>query len=157
MNKSRLILLLIVFATIIAFSSVVSATNLEDMKFNVPTGFEKIDDAAGLQFVDESKGVRIRIFDDEMDKWDDGFTQYNETVLISNETIGGDSITDAQGNELSKMPKSYLLAYGEYIKINGKEYWVEVSNDDISEQNAENCLETLKYFNEHNTFEPVEV
>ena len=130
---------------LIFFIGVVSASNLEDMNFNIPSGFEKVDDAVGLQYVDNSKNVRIRIFDDEMDKWDNGFEKYNETVLVSDETM-------KIGNQ-----NTYALAYGEFIKIDGKEYWVEVSNEDIVERNEGNCLETLDYFNQHNSFDPVEV
>lgn len=124
---------------------IVSANNLEDMNFKVPSGFEKVEGAEGLQFVDESNHIRIRIFDADENDWDSSYKKYNGTVLIFNEsTTMGDNIL-------------YTFSYGEYIIIDGQKYWVEVSNDDIGSPNSEKCLETLGYFNENNNFEPVEV
>lgn len=136
-TKTLLTLLVLIF-----FMGSVSATNLEDMNFNIPSGFEKVDGAEGLQFVDESKDVRIRIFDSDLHKYDNGFEEYNETVLVFDEST-----------PLGDYDMYYTFVYGEYIKIDGKEYWVEVGNDDIKDRNADNCLETLEYFNEHNNFE----
>ena len=131
----------IIIFTFIFLVSIVTAANVEDMDFNVPSGFEHVDDAEGLQFVDDINKIRIRIFDADDNDWDSGYEKYNETVVVMDETstLGDYTI--------------YTLSYGEFIKIDGKEYWVEISSDDLENRNAEKCLDTLEYFNEHNSFE----
>lgn len=47
------------------------------------------------------------------------------------------------------------FAYGEYIKIDEKMYWVEVSSDLMENPNYNMCLEHLEYFNANNNFEVV--
>ena len=143
---------------LLLFIGISSATDIMDVGFNVSSEFKIVDDADGLQFIDEYNKVRIRIFDgDDIGKMASGFKPYNETTFIFNESNGGEPITDAKGNVMSSMPVTYIFAYGEYIKIDGKKYWVEASNEDYRNADYDKILESLDYFNEHNTFETIKV
>jgi len=157
MNKKLLITLLAVSAIIFALSAV-SATNLEDMNFNISSEFKPVEDAQGLQFTDESNDIRIRIFDDKIGEWEDGFSKYNETVYIYNETMGGETNEIGDSGLTTETPSVVMFNYAEYIKIDGKTYWVEIGSDSVGEEpNYEKILEDLDYFNEHNNFEPVPI
>ena len=139
---------------LIFFIGVVSATNLEDIGFNVSSEL-KLRDGQGLQFGD-SHGNTFIIAEKDLENLDSEYKKFNETTYIFNESIGGNSITDANGNKMDKMPVKHTFSYGEFIKINGKTYKVYImSNSDNPDYNK--CLEYLNYFNEHNYFESVKI
>ena len=155
MNKKRILLCLIILAIVFSSCCVVSAGNLNDVKFNVSSEFKPIEDAAGLQFVDESNNIRIRIFDENKD-WQAGAEKYNDTVYWKNSTTiqEGTNVGDMKTSD----SKLYDCFYGEYVKYNGKTYWVEVSNENpTKEPNYDKVLECLNYFNEHNSVEHVKI
>lgn len=129
---------------LILFICAVSATDLKDMNFDVSPELGEPDDTAGLGFLDEENNIVFRILDKNLDNQDSGFTKYNDTVLVSNSSM-------PVGDE-----KLIMFAYGEYIKIDGKTYWVDVTATGEN-PNYDKCLEYLDYFNIHNDFEPVEV
>ena len=156
MNIKRALLILLISLTIVTLVSIVSATDLDDMNFNVSSEFKPIDDVAGLQYEDKSNDIRIRIFDDELDKWKDGYSKYNDTVYVYNETIGGEEIEFEELDETITSTKVIMFNYGEYIKIDGKTYWVEIGSDSVNkEPKYDQILECLEYFNEHNNFESI--
>ena len=149
MNKKRILLSLAILVIVFSSCCVVSAGNLGDVNFNVSSEFKQVTDAEGLQFVDDENGIRIRIFDDMATKWESGFDKHNDTVYKYREVIGADS----------NPQKIISFDYGEYIKIDGKQYWVEIGNDRGAGEGADydKILECLEYFNEHNSFEPVKI
>ncbi len=134
---------------LIFFIGLVSASNIENVGFNVSSEFKPIDDAVGLQFKDDVNQIHIRIMDEDsksegIDKMNSGFTKYDGAISIFNESDKVGSID------------TYTFSCGEFVKLNGKKYWVEVSSDDIENPNYDKCLENLYYLNEHNHFEPIE-
>ncbi len=135
--------ILISIILVIFFICTVSATDIKDMNFNVSSELQPQDDAVGLGFLDENNIV-LRILDKNLDDQNSGFTKYNKTVYSYNDSM-------AVGDE-----QLLMFTYGEYIKIDGKKYWVDVTYYG-AEPNYDKCLEYLEYFNEHNNFEPVEV
>lgn len=137
-TKILIILTLILFLTL----CFVSAKNINEIGFNVSSELKPVKGAVGLHF--NNSDVYFSISEQNSKKMSEGFGKYNNTVYISNNTING-------------TVKTIIFAYGEYIKIGGKTYWVEVSNANLQNPNYEKCLEVLRYFNEHNTFEPVPV
>ncbi len=62
--------------------------------------------------------IVLRILDKNLDNQNSGFTKYNETVYVANDSM-------AVGNE-----QLIMFTYGEYIKIDGKKYWVDVTYND---------------------------
>lgn len=138
--KTKLIISIFI---VVFFICTVSATDIKDIDFNVSSELQPNDEAAGLGFLDENN-IGLRILDKNLENQNSGFTKYNETVYVSN-----DSMATGSGNLI-------MFTYGEYIKIDGEKYWVDVTyygdNPDYDK-----CLEYLEYFNEHNNFEPVEV
>ena len=131
---------------------IVSSANIENVGFNVSSEFKKIDDAVGYQLKDNANDIRIRIMDDEsrsdgISNMNEGYEKISDTIYMFNESL-----------EVGNYPYSkttHSFSYGEFIKVDGKRYWVEVSSDDIENPNYDKCWEYLEYFNEHNTFEPI--
>lgn len=150
MDKRIIWALILAIVTIVIASSSTLATDIKNIDFNISSEFKPIDDAEGLQFEDEINEIRLRIFDDEpkgsIDDMNSGFDKYNDTVYINNETM---TIGDPQYSTIT----NHMFSYGEYIKIDGKLYWVEVSSDNMENPNYDMCLKHLEYFNEHNNFE----
>ena len=149
--KSKIIISILV---LIFFIGAVSSSNIEDIGFNVSSEL-KPSDGDGLQFED-GRGNSFIISEKELEHLDSEYKKYNETTYVFNESFGGNSITDAKGNEMDKMPVKHVFSYGEYIKINGKTYKVYIMGGSDN-PDYDKCLEYLKYFNEHNKVELVKI
>ena len=149
--KSKIIICILV---LIFFISAVSSTNLQDIGFNVSSELKQ-HDGDGLQFEDGT-GDSFIIVEKQLEHLDSEYKKYNETTYIFNESFGGDSINDAKGNEMGKMPVKHSFSCGEYVKINGKTYKVYISSYSDN-PNYNRCLKYLNYFNEHNKLELVKI
>ena len=149
--KSKIIICILV---LIFFISAVSSTNLQDIGFNVSSELKQ-HDGDGLQFEDGT-GDSFIIVEKQLERLDSEYKKYNETTYIFNESFGGDSINDAKGNEMGKMPVKHSFSCGEYVKINGKTYKVYISSYSDN-PNYNKCLKYLNYFNEHNKLELVKI
>lgn len=157
MDAKKVLLISIFIVAIFAVVSVVSAKDIGDIGFNVSSEL-KPTDGDGLQFED-SEGNYFRIFENDVENVNASkyYVKYNETVFMFNNSMGGDAITDAKGNVMDKMPVTIYFGYGEYIKIDGKTYCVDVSAGNLKNPNYDKVLEYFNYFNEHNAFEPVKL
>lgn len=134
--------------TIFLALSCVSSKDIKDINFNVSSELTQQNDTTGLVFRDNVTDVTLRILDEEsrgesIDSMKRGFTKYNDTVYVF----------DTRNNNLEL---THMYSLGEYIKINGTMYWVEVSSDDIAPSTFF-CSKYLDDFNSNNVFESVPV
>lgn len=157
MDIKKILLISLIIVAILGSFSTLSAKNIEDIGFNVSSEL-KPTDGDGLQFED-SEGNHFRIFENTVEDVNSSkyYVKYNETVFMFNDSTGGDSINDANGNEMAKMPVTIYFGYGEYIKIDEKTYCVDISAGNLKNPNYEKVLDYFNYFNEHNSFEPVKL
>lgn len=157
MNLKKVFIISLIVVAIFASVSFISAKDIEDIGFNVSSELEPTD-GDGLQFED-ADGNYFRIFENAVEDVNASkyYVKYNETVFMFNTTMGGNSITDADGNEIGKMPVTTYFGYGEYIKIDGKTYCVDISAGNMQNPDYEKVLEYFNYFNEHNSFESVKL
>ena len=142
MNVKRILLISLIAVAIIASASAVSAMHLEKNRVNVSSEL-KPTDGDDLQFEDNN-GICLRIIDENLGNMNNGFSKHNNTIFMFNESRSKGSL------------EIHSFAYGEYIKIDEKKYWIEVS-DHRNNPDYEKCLEYLEYFNKHNNFEYVDV
>lgn len=157
MDTKKILLITLIVVAILTSVATVPAKDIKDIGFNVSSEL-KPTNGDGLQFED-NEGNYLRIFENAVEDVNSSkyYKKYNETVFMFNESMGGDSINDAKGNEMSKMPISIQFGYGEYIKIDGKTYCVDISAGNMKNPNYEKVLEYFNYFNEHNSFESVKL
>ena len=145
------VILMIIGALTGGSSNNQNQTEEHSLNINVPNGFIKDDNAVGLQF-DGPNDINIRVLQDSdnpnaSSKYDKGFTKVNDT------TSTWQHFTE-MGNTVR-----FSYAIGEYVKINGEKYWVEVGSS-IVDNNPEshfdlmhNCTEVMDYLNSHNDWE----
>lgn len=154
---NKIILLLSIIILVISSCCAISAKDIEDIGFNVSAEL-KPTDGDGLQFED-NQGNHFRIFENTVEDVNSSkyYVMFNETVFMFNQTMGGNSINDGNGNEMGKMPVTTYFGYGEYIKIDGKTYCVDISAGNLKNPNYEKVLEYFNYFNEHNSFESIKL
>ena len=157
MDTKKILLITLIVVAILTSVATVPAKDIKDIGFNVSSEL-KPTNGDGLQFED-SAGNHFRIFENAVEDMNSSkhYIKYNETVFMFNQSIGGNSITDAKGNEMDKMPVNIYFGYGEYIKIDGKTYCVDISAGNMKNPDYEKVLEYFNYFNEHNSFESVKL
>lgn len=120
---------------------------IKDVDLNINSKFNRIN-SKNFIFV-STDGVTLRIMEGNVGEMNIGFEKYNDTIYIFDEVI--DKTDECWDFTI------YFFECAEYIKINGKTYWVEFSNESIKNPNKEKCFEHLNYFNEHNTFEVIKI
>jgi len=138
MNKFKISLITVML--LLLSISAVSAVGITD--YNAPIGFER----NPVTFTHGDFEMDLKPYSTFID-YDDYFkTNDDRNVTIINETYAEyiDSFKD----------KSGAL---EIIKIDGDEYLIDCSYDELDKSKTQTCLKYLKEFNDVNKFKPIKI
>ncbi|MEE0925798.1 MAG: hypothetical protein U0L35_08890 [Methanobrevibacter sp.] len=138
MNKFKISLITVML--LLLSISAVSAVGITD--YNAPIGFER----NPVTFTHGDFEMDLKPYSTFID-YDDYFkTNDDRNVTIINETYA--EYTD------SFKDKSGAL---EIIKIDGDEYLIDCSYDELDKSKTQTCLKYLKEFNDVNKFKPIKI
>ncbi len=138
MNKFKISLITVML--LLLSISAVSAVGITD--YNAPIGFER----NPVTFTHGDFEMDLKPYSTFID-YDDYFkTNDDRNVKIINETYA--EYTD------SFKDKSGAL---EIIKIDGDEYLIDCSYDELDKSKTQTCLKYLKEFNDVNKFKPIKI
>ena len=138
MNKFKMALITVILLSLSI--SAASAVGITD--YNAPIGFER----NPVTFTHGDFEMDLKPYSTFID-YDDYFkTNDDRNVTIINETYA--EYTD------SFKEKSGAL---EIIKIDGDEYLIDCSYDDLDKSKTKTCLKFLKEFNDVNKFKPIKI
>ena len=138
MNKFKISLITVML--LLLSISAVSAVGITD--YNAPLGFER----NPVTFTHGDFEMDLKPYSTFID-YDDYFkTNDDRNVTIINETYA--EYTD------SFKDKSGAL---EIIKIDGDEYLIDCSYDELDKSKTQTCLKYLKEFNDVNKFKPIKI
>ena len=138
MNKFKISLITVML--LLLSISAVSAVGITD--YNAPIGFER----NPVTFTHGDFEMDLKPYSTFID-YDDYFkTNDDRKVTIINETYA--EYTD------SFKDKSGAL---EIIKIDGDEYLIDCSYDELDKSKTQTCLKYLKEFNDVNKFKPIKI
>ena len=138
MNKFKIALITVILLSLSI--SAASAVGITD--YNAPIGFER----NPVTFTHGDFEMDLKPYSTFID-YDDYFkTNDDRNVTIINETYA--EYTD------SFKEKSGAL---EIIKIDGDEYLIDCSYDDLDKSKTKTCLKFLKEFNDVNKFKPIKI
>lgn len=165
MSKVILIIAIItlLFCLIVGVS-IAKEIDAKDVNWNVSSSLTQKNDAKILIYYDGDYSFRIvDSNDNELVKMKEGFTKGEDGIYKHEWSSHGSSSSFDTGMGTSS------VAYGEYVKINDNTYWVESSitktssgtydkvENDISNIDTDKLIEYIKYFNEHNKVEIVDL
>jgi hypothetical protein len=138
MNKLKISLITVML--LLLSISAVSAVGITD--YNAPIGFER----NPVTFTHGDFEMDLKPYSTFID-YDDYFkTNDDRNVTIINETYAEytDSFKDKSGTL-------------EIIKIDGDEYLIDCSYDELDKSKTQTCLKYLKEFNDVNKFKPIKI
>ena len=138
MNKFKISLITVML--LLLSISAVSAVGITD--YNAPIGFER----NPVTFTHGDFEMDLKPYSTFID-YDDSFkTNDDRNVTIINETYAEytDSFKDKSGTL-------------EIIKIDGDEYLIDCSYDELDKSKTQTCLKYLKEFNDVNKFKPIKI
>jgi hypothetical protein len=138
MNKFKISLITVML--LLLSISAVSAVGITD--YNAPIGFER----NPVTFTHGDFEMDLKPYSTFID-YDDYFkTNDDRNVTIINETYAEytDSFKDKSGTL-------------EIIKIDGDEYLIDCSYDELDKSKTQTCLKYLKEFNDVNKFKPIKI
>ena len=156
--------LLILFILTVIMSGISTQSDIaymENLNLNMSEGLVKDENTTGGIAYEDSEGNRILIkpvsSSDKNDIYDnENYTKYNDTIYLYDSFVDHHDYDYNYNGEKheANMLDMYFIAYGEYLDVDGRTYLVESSTDTYN-PDKEQSLKYLKYFNEHNGFEPI--
>ncbi len=138
MNKLKIIMLSLI---LLAFSiSVVSAAGITD--YNAPVGFER----NPVTFTHGDFEMDLKPYSAFID-----YEDYFENSDTRNVTVINDTYAEYTDSFKEKVGALELL------KIDGDQYIVDCSFDDLDKSKTQDCLKYLEEFNDVNKFKPIKI
>lgn len=138
MSKVKIIMISLI---LLAFSiCVVSAASITD--YNAPVGFER----QAVTFIHGDFEMDLNSYSAFVDYEDNFNNSDTRNVTIINDTYA--EYTDSTKEKVGAL---------ELLKIDGDQYIVDCSFDDLDKSKTKDCLKYLKEFNDVNKFKPIKI